>query len=323
MHQNHKNPLITLGMPAFNAEQFIGKSLDSLLAQDYENFELIISDNASSDGTGDICRLYQSKDKRVRYFRNESNLGSAYNFNRLVELSSGQFFMWTADHDLWHPKILSKYGEFLSKNPNTVLVYSLTEIIDKNDLPLMVTPDRIDTSQMKDPLQRFLYLIWNLHWCNMIYGMVRTKSLRDTRLFQKRWGSDLILLAQLSLLGPFAQIPEILFYRRENRPPEETENLKQRVLSYMDPHNNQVEQPSLVNLYRDMRNGHLDILNNMRLNYFAKLYAAGSTLICFQSRFGVKIERVNYLNKFILFILSLKLHLARIKHSVLKVRQVR
>ncbi|MEM4134638.1 MAG: glycosyltransferase, partial [Candidatus Micrarchaeia archaeon] len=83
---NLRNPLVSIGMPVYNGERFIRQALDSLLAQDYENFELIISDNASEDKTPEICLEYAARDKRIRYYRNEKNMGAAWNFKRVFDL---------------------------------------------------------------------------------------------------------------------------------------------------------------------------------------------------------------------------------------------
>lgn len=96
-------PLVSIGMPVYNGERYIRQALDSLLAQDYANFELIISDNVSTDGTQGICLEYAARDERIRYYRNETNLGALRNFNRVFELSSGKYFMWAAHDDVWNP----------------------------------------------------------------------------------------------------------------------------------------------------------------------------------------------------------------------------
>jgi glycosyltransferase involved in cell wall biosynthesis len=100
MNETGSKPLVSIGMPVYNGEKYIRQALDSLLAQDYGHFELIISDNASTDGTAEICREYVAKDDRIRYCRNETNLGAVRNFNRVFELSSGKYFMWAATDNM-------------------------------------------------------------------------------------------------------------------------------------------------------------------------------------------------------------------------------
>jgi glycosyltransferase involved in cell wall biosynthesis len=88
--------LVSIGLPVYNAGQYLEEALDSILAQTFEDFELIISDNGSTDNTEAICWSYARRDQRIRYFRNETNLGAAWNFNRVFELASGKYFKWTA-----------------------------------------------------------------------------------------------------------------------------------------------------------------------------------------------------------------------------------
>lgn len=89
---NRKQPQVSIGMPVYNGEQFLKDALDSILAQTFDNFELIISDNTSTDNTQEICKAYSAKDQRICYYRNEKNLGAAWNFNRVFELARGEYF---------------------------------------------------------------------------------------------------------------------------------------------------------------------------------------------------------------------------------------
>src|SRR3989442_1198286 len=96
-------PLVSIGLPIYNGERYLRQALDSLLSQAYENFELIVSDNASDDATPEICAAYAARDARIKYFRAPTNMGAVWNFNRVFELAGGEFFMWAAHDDLWHP----------------------------------------------------------------------------------------------------------------------------------------------------------------------------------------------------------------------------
>ena len=110
-------PLLSIGMPVYNGEKFIRQSLDSLLAQDFEDFELIISDNASEDRTKDICLEYSDRDQRIKYYRNNSNIGVDLNFNRVFELSKSRYFTWASSDDMRHPLFLSACLDVLESNP--------------------------------------------------------------------------------------------------------------------------------------------------------------------------------------------------------------
>lgn len=95
---NERAPKLSIGLPVYNGEKYLPDALDDLLGQDYEDFELIISSNASTDGTDEICREYASKDRRVSHSRNDCNIGATPNWNRVAQLAHGEFFKW-AMHD--------------------------------------------------------------------------------------------------------------------------------------------------------------------------------------------------------------------------------
>ena len=106
-------PQVSIGMPVFNGEKFICEALDSLLAQTFTDFELIISDNASTDGTEAICGEYAAKDSRIRYVRQAENLGPAANFKYVLDVAVGEYFMWAAADDLWAPNFIDKCRHML------------------------------------------------------------------------------------------------------------------------------------------------------------------------------------------------------------------
>src|SRR5215469_6919606 len=110
---NMSNPKVSIGMPVYNGANYLRSSVPSLLAQDYEDFELLISDNASTDETESICRELAESDGRIRYFRNERNVGAAQNYNKVFRLASGTFFKWAAHDDECHPTMLRRCVEVL------------------------------------------------------------------------------------------------------------------------------------------------------------------------------------------------------------------
>ncbi|MCS7214372.1 MAG: glycosyltransferase family 2 protein, partial [Candidatus Calescibacterium sp.] len=214
---HYDSPLVSIGMPTYNGARFIRQTLDYLLAQDYKNFELIVSDNASEDETQQIVLDYAKKDKRIKYYRNDVNLGMAENFKRVFELSSGKYFMWASDHDLHHTTFISRCVEILEKNPNVVLVYPKGIYIDHEGKDLgSISQNQMDTRGLPE-VQRFLHVLWNTDFF-AVYGLIRRQALESTEIIRKVWSPDRILLLELALLGEFAYIPDILFYARKNRP---------------------------------------------------------------------------------------------------------
>ena len=289
MNMTDNKPLVSIGMPVYNGEKHIRQALDSLLAQDYGNFELIISDNASTDTTQEICHEYAMRDKRIRYYRNQQNMGNAWNFNRAFELYSGEYFMWAADHDLWHPTFISRCVAVMEEDRSVVLVYPRTMLIDSCGCSLGITPDQIDTRGLA-PVKRYIRIIWGLGWCNMVYGVIRGEVLAETSGFRNVWGTDNALLAELALRGSFAQIGEPLFYRRESRPHLEPEMNKKRVLYDLDPTTAaERSQKSIEALSRDLGDAHLQIVIHAPINLLEKVRAGISTLLRFRFLFAQRI----------------------------------
>jgi glycosyltransferase involved in cell wall biosynthesis len=205
---------VTVGLPVFNGGAYLRETLDSLLAQDFEAFELIISDNASADETESICREYAQRDARIRYLRNTTNLGAAANYNRVVELARAPYFKWAAYDDLLARGFLRRCVETLdAAPPSVVLAYARTTIIDAAGKLVGPYQDNLDLRQT-EAHRRLRQFIWQWSLCNVVFGVIRTDALRQTRLIQPYVGSDITLIGELALLGQFWEVPEELFFRR-------------------------------------------------------------------------------------------------------------
>ena len=203
-------PLISIGIPVYNGEPFIAQTLDSLLAQDYENLELIISDNASTDKTAAICKHYATRDIRIRYDRNHENLGAVRNFNRTFQLSHGEYFMWAGAHDLWDQAFISTCLSEILDDPEVVLCGGAYREIDEKGTPIKIEPT-VDTRGMK-PAERLRCVMHNSPYA--VYSLIRTETLRRTHLFAESYAGDRLLLAELSLLGEFRYTPNVSTYFR-------------------------------------------------------------------------------------------------------------
>ncbi|MBW4418831.1 MAG: glycosyltransferase [Myxacorys californica WJT36-NPBG1] len=212
MHGNL--PLVSIGMPVFNGEDFLEAALESLLAQTFTDFEIILSDNASSDRTPEICQAYAAKDSRIRYYRHTHNTGAAENFNYVFRLSRGKYFKWAAHDDLCAPTFLEQCVEVLDNNPSVVLCSSATGRIDwagNAQAPKLDRPRRLDDWSASE---RFAGIVLQTFWCYEIFGLIRSENLRNIQPQRSNYGSDRVMLAELSLQGRFMQIPETLFFRR-------------------------------------------------------------------------------------------------------------
>lgn len=213
-----KPPRVSVGIPLYNEEKYLAQALDSLLAQDFEDFELVISDNASQDATQQICLEYAARDPRIHYHRNEVNQGPIDNFNRVFRLTSGEYFMWASGHDLRAPQFISRCLEVLEQDPAVVLCYSWVRSIDAGgqELGMMHYATHIDTRNC-GLLWRFNLAVLPLTHGSEFYGLFRSSALQKTHLVRKVLGPDALLLVELSILGCFASIPEYLFYARDQR----------------------------------------------------------------------------------------------------------
>jgi glycosyltransferase involved in cell wall biosynthesis len=210
-----QRPRVSIGVPVFNGENYLAQALDSLLAQTFAGLELIISDNASTDGTEEICRSYASRDRRVRYARNDDNVGAARNFNQLVALARGEYFKWAAHDDLCSPEFLQRCIDALEQDPSAVLSYPWARAID-GDGVVLYDFEPMPKLGAKKAHERFFQCVCVPHQQNPVFGVVRTEVLRETRLIGSYMSSDRVLLGELVLLGPFHEVPEFLFFKRHH-----------------------------------------------------------------------------------------------------------
>jgi glycosyltransferase involved in cell wall biosynthesis len=212
-----RKPRLAIGLPVFNGERYLAESLESITAQTYSDFELLISDNASTDRTQQICREYAAKDSRIHYYRNEKNIGAPLNFNRVFELSYSELFKWASCDDVHAPTYLQKCIAILDKDPSIILCHSKTGCIDEHG-KLIGNYDWIKTSRIISwkPHERFgEYLsINNPVWA--LFGVIRASSLRKTPLQGCYMDSDRNLMAEIALMGRIYEIPEYLFFGREH-----------------------------------------------------------------------------------------------------------
>ncbi|MEA2634874.1 MAG: hypothetical protein QOH92_1641 [Chloroflexota bacterium] len=207
-------PLVSIGIPVYNAQRYLKEALDSLIAQDYPAIELIISDNASTDETPAICREYAARDARIRYERVEQNQGAVWNFNRVYGLARGRYFMWAAFDDLRAPSYVRRCVELLEAQPSAVLCCTDVRLIDETGRSRPPDPRmRLAHPVGESPAARVRALAGANFWVDF-YGLIRRETLATTRLAQPIWGFDLLMLLELCLRGQVAVVPEALFAYR-------------------------------------------------------------------------------------------------------------
>ena len=209
-------PTVSIGVPVYNGERYLQSALDSLLAQTYEDFEILISDNASTDATEEICRAAIARDRRVRYVRNDGNRGVGFNFSRLVHDTNSRYFKWAAYDDLVAPTLLERCVEVLDDTSDgVVLVFPQTRIIDAEGV---VVRDHLTPLHLRErkPHERLRHLVRNVVLTNELSGVIRRSALERTRLMDVFLTADYVLLAELALAGEFWEVSEPLFFRRDH-----------------------------------------------------------------------------------------------------------
>jgi glycosyltransferase involved in cell wall biosynthesis len=206
-------PRVTIGLPVYNGERYLPFALESIVNQTYEDIEIVVCDNASTDSTGDIVREFADRDRRIRYVRNEKNIGAGRKFIRCVELTRSELFRWQSADDLSAPTFVARCVEVLDARPDVIQAYPRTILIDANGVELEEYDEKIETLA-DSPRERYLHVMRNLGLVNAWYGVMRTNLLRKTAMHGTYRGADLVVQAEIALYGKLYEIPEYLYFRR-------------------------------------------------------------------------------------------------------------
>ena len=210
---NSEKALVSIGIPIYNGENKIADALDALVAQDYPNIEIIISDNGSTDRTRSVCEKYLLLDSRIRYLRSEKNSGTIWNFNRVFALSSGKYFMWAAHDDSRESSFISACVSELEKFPEAVLCQATTSLYIEGRDELMCTNVLNSYVGSVTMVDRYRETIKNFP-ATAIYGVYRSESMRKTKLLENCIATDLAFIQELSLYGKFIGVDKVLFAYR-------------------------------------------------------------------------------------------------------------
>jgi glycosyltransferase involved in cell wall biosynthesis len=213
-------PLVSIGLPVYNGENFVAEAIQCVLDQTFSNWELIICDNGSTDRTATICRDYADHDDRIRVYQNERNMGLAFNFNEAFRLSRGRYFKWITHDDLFMPGLLESCIDELEKDQRVVMVFPMICYVDasgrrlrgqNSELSILGPTAESRVHKLMALEMQSTDVFWSL------YGLVRSDVLRETGLMGLYNGSDQVLLLEFALRGCLKQIGKELFLRREHR----------------------------------------------------------------------------------------------------------
>jgi glycosyltransferase involved in cell wall biosynthesis len=209
---NDGAPLVSIGLPVYNGDNYLEEAIASILAQTFTDFELIISDNASTDRTEEIARRFAAADDRIRFHRNETNIGGANNQNLTLDLARGRYVRMAAHDDVMAPTLLEECIKVLESQPEVVLCYPASVIIDADGN--RIKERSIGRGTAARPSQRFAELAFRNHACEPIYGLLRGDVLRAVQPMGNYTDSDRVLLCEIAMHGPFVELPSALFYKR-------------------------------------------------------------------------------------------------------------
>jgi glycosyltransferase involved in cell wall biosynthesis len=222
-------PSVSIGLAVRNGEKYLCQALDTLIAQNYIDFELLVSDNASTDRTQEICQQYSAKDHRIRYLRNKDDIGAIENFNLVFNRSRGRYFMWAGHDDYRSPEYIRTCVEALTASDKIVLAGTYCDCID--DQGNLVLLDKSMSTVGMDAPHRFMRYKQSLHDYNkhrggIFYGLYRTDTLHYAMPLQKVITTDQDMMLRLCFLGEFVTVPERLLTRRMRGPSNSSGSLK-------------------------------------------------------------------------------------------------
>jgi glycosyltransferase involved in cell wall biosynthesis len=241
-------PRVSFGLPVFNGQTYIREAIESVLAQDMTDLELVISDNGSTDTTEQICRDAAARDSRVRYHREEINRGGDWNFRRVQELSSAPYFTWIASDDLKSVDFARRCLDVLEDaGPDVVMAYSRTQLIGARGEFLADLQDahlRLDEPAAHVRVANLL----RAQASPIFYGLIRVDALRRTRGFRRCIAPDIVLLTELACVGRLRLADFQGFYQR--RHPEQVSAQRSEQMKFYSPNGRArfAFQHSLVNV---------------------------------------------------------------------------
>jgi glycosyltransferase involved in cell wall biosynthesis len=204
---------VTVAVPVYNGERFLRQCLDSLLSQTYRDFVLVISDNASTDGTREICESYAKADPRVRYHRNRVNIGLYGNFNLLLGLVRTRYVKVASADDFWAPTMLADAMEQMESDPSLVLCYPRAVLVDEDAREIRRYENPLHLME-DDPALRFKRVLTGIGLVNQLMGVIRTDAVRSMLPLMSTPPADTVFVAELSLYGKILELPKYQYFRR-------------------------------------------------------------------------------------------------------------
>ncbi|MGO9139661.1 MAG: sulfotransferase [Syntrophales bacterium] len=296
-----QNPAVTIVLPLYSGGKMLTDSVESILAQDFENFELIISDYGADPLVREIGTNYQKLDKRAKYVNSGDQINhiGIHNFDRMIELSTAPYFMWGSYDDRLEKSFISSCLRVIEQDASIALVYPKSKVFNNKGEFVGLGADSVKAAS-DDPFDRFIHVIWELQMCNAFYGLFRRCYMRKTRSLHKNcYAHDNLFLAEIALLGKIIQIDDVLFIRGLTR----NYNLSlgkhhADVLHSADP---LYLEEGLTLPFCRFTYAHCELVNHSTLLPERKEYLTREILRCFKQRWkaqlNYEIDRMIYLLK--------------------------
>lgn len=242
-------PLVSIGLPVYNGENFLEEAIHSILNQTFTDFELIISDNGSTDRTEDICRHFAKLDKRIKYYQSQNNQGASWNFNNTFHLSQGTYFKWAAHDDIIEPFYLEKCVSVLENHKEYVGCSSHVKVIDSEGVERSYDTIELENKYSSSAAKRFLDYMSFRHMCYDAFALFRKSAMEKTTLIAPFFSSDRLFLAQIVLYGIIYHIPETLFVNRDHK----DRSIKRKISAseWFDPNSKSSPKYIYLNLYKE------------------------------------------------------------------------
>ena len=281
-------PALSIGMPVFNAEPFLGSTFDSLQRQSLEDFELIVVDNASTDATESICRERAVEDPRIRYVRNRENIGSRRNYNLAFELAHAERFAWTRSHDRWDPEYFAKCNAVLDADDDVVLCHAGSLEIDPDGNELGQLDETIDTRGLS--VVERVTAVFERALGPAAVGIVRSAAMTRTHLYRDLAGCDILFLLELSEHGAFAFLDEPLVQLRRHREETSEGETIERTRAQMNPFKAPSRRPFDTHILEFSR-AHLQIIDDLQVPDDDRHELEATLIECYRTKFLGSFER--------------------------------
>ena len=261
-------PLVTVGIPTYNRAKFLTQTIDSVLNQTYNNIEILISDNASTDHTQSLCEQYKNTDTRITYIRQEKNLGPTPNFLEVLRSATGRFFMWLGDDDWIDSNYIEECMNVLLKEEDVTIAAGYADYyIGDRKLYTGTVMNFLDVSGVERVKKYFSQVRHN----SVFYGVMRVAELRNVYI-QNVLGGDLLMVAAMTFLGKVKSIKATRVHRRRGGESQNNKKMiKSMSLFWIDRHFPRISVA--YNIFSDItRNQQLyKKLNTMGFSKFKEL----------------------------------------------------